>query len=446
MESTKSLKTKSSTGVQISHGTIVGMSKRLTKPGQCGLPWSVKIREMRCDPCVSLFRNMFVTQVVLSKWSIQSTDDAPEGAADFILGELRKHQHRLMFQGAKAAWEWGWAPFEVIWEKREDGHYGINRFKQLVNECTDIKVTEDGRFNGYHQNRSSFMRNGRPSKTSEDIVLRQNAQHFAFDVEGDDHCGSSQLKAMERCFDQYVNVEECSYEFDLKMSGCIIELRFPYARDEHGHNPNLAVAKAICESIRSNGCAFFEDAGESIDDPRFKKGGNGSWSIKRHEPKAGAGDSFINKMRYLDSCKARALGFPERTALEGQMGTKAEAGEHGDIAVEMIDMRTKEMIASLNEQTVDTLLCVNYGDGARGSVYLVPDGMSQSTRECIKQAYFQILSRVDGAVDELDGKQMAETLGLPLLPEDEIDEEEDGPTLVEEGEGEGSFDLFEFSV
>jgi hypothetical protein len=123
---------------------------------------------------------------------------------------------------------------------------------------------------------------------------------------------------------------------------------------------------------------------------------------------------FIDKLRYLDSCMMRGWLLPERTALEGQFGTKAEAGIHGDVGLTGSDLLHKDMVRCLNWHVVDRLLALNYGEDARGTVWIEPGPLVDEDMAFFRELFQQILTNpafaaaiikamdVDSIIDRID--------------------------------------------
>ncbi len=58
--------------------------------------------------------------------------------------------------------------------------------------------------------------------------------------------------------------------------------------------------------------------------------------------------------------------------LEAAHGTRADADAHGDVALTDAELLYGDIVAQLNGDVVDQLLALNYGQAARGSVWLKP--------------------------------------------------------------------------
>lgn len=89
------------------------------------------------------------------------------------------------------------------------------------------------------------------------------------------------------------------------------------------------------------------------------------------------------------------LMFPPHALLEGQFGTKAEAVVHAEAPVAAMEMRVRGVVDQLNNQTVDTLLELNYGKMARGCVQIEIPPITHDDSEFLKQIYQNLLSNPD---------------------------------------------------
>ena len=96
-----------------------------------------------------------------------------------------------------------------------------------------------------------------------------------------------------------------------------------------------------------------------------------AWSVELLDDKGKKQASFNDRLKYLDSQKVRGLLMPERSLLEGSYGTKAEAGVHIDLAIANMEATDRAITGMLNNQLVNQLLQLNFGDGFVNKVRVV---------------------------------------------------------------------------
>ena len=149
------------------------------------------------------------------------------------------------------------------------------------------------------------------------------------------------------------------------------------------------------------------------------------------------GLSDLLSLEYLDKLKVRGILVPERTGLEGQHGTLAEAEAHADVALTQADLTHRYVVDQLNTQVVDPLLTLNYGQHARGAVQVVPAPIVDAKRGFFRDLYKTLLSNPNFQAHELsalDLDALKDTLGLPKSTEiDRLGKQPLSPSLHNPG-------------
>lgn len=130
----------------------------------------------------------------------------------------------------------------------------------------------------------------------------------------------------------------------------------------------------------------------------------------------------IARLERLDKEIVRAYHRPEREAMEGQHGTKAEAGVQGQIGVTDSELLHADLLTQFNEQTFNRFLVTNKGPDAAGSMYWKPTPLADSARQWKETlAAALVASPVDGpeTTRHIDKRELLKTLETPLLePQD----------------------------
>jgi hypothetical protein len=133
-------------------------------------------------------------------------------------------------------------------------------------------------------------------------------------------------------------------------------------------------------------------------------------------------EAAIARLSRLDVEIMRSWGRPEREAMEGQHGTKAEAGTHGAIGTLDSEQVHSSFLRQFNRQVVDRFLVTNFGPEAAGSIYFKPAPLSDPQQE-FKQAVVQALlaSATEGpeATSHLDTRKLLKETELPMVSEEE---------------------------
>lgn len=139
---------------------------------------------------------------------------------------------------------------------------------------------------------------------------------------------------------------------------------------------------------------------------------------------SGVQRSFIDRLKYLDNLKARAFHLPERSVLEGSFGTKAEAETHADIGLGTIDMKHRIIVHHYNQQIVNELLRLNFGEGTEDTVKIIVAPLVDSRLSIIREVYRLFLQNPVSLIEELghiDGKALRQELNIPSLTDTEAE-------------------------
>jgi len=142
-------------------------------------------------------------------------------------------------------------------------------------------------------------------------------------------------------------------------------------------------------------------------------------------PKQG---NFSTRLNDLDKRFVRGLLTPERTALEGQFGTKADSGEHADLSLLIRAQEHKQITVSFNQQITDRLLVLNFGERARGAVWCDPMPLTDKQSAFLRELY-KIALQGEVAIeliDRVDWGSVQEQLDIPLN-ENPVDRPESEP-------------------
>ena len=109
------------------------------------------------------------------------------------------------------------------------------------------------------------------------------------------------------------------------------------------------------------------------------------------------------------------MGVPERAALEGQFGTKAEAGVHGDFAITNIEMRHKKIVQIINWHVVNHTLRLNWGEKEENTVWIKAWPLNDVVKRYLASVYDKILTSPEAASQELadiDAEALRDRLGI----------------------------------
>jgi len=117
----------------------------------------------------------------------------------------------------------------------------------------------------------------------------------------------------------------------------------------------------------------------------------------------------------------RGYLVPERAGIEGQFGTKAEAEAHTDIVLFEGQWTLDDLIRHLNWYIVDQLLALNYGEAARGTVWIEAEPIIDEQAGLLRELVKSVISSdtIDIFQTWTDVDQILDQLGIPRRPEGE---------------------------
>lgn len=378
-------------------------------------------REMLNDPTIALCQAAAAAPIRSAGWSVEADDDAPEEAVSLITDIFESHRPWILAQAVRSIY-YGWQGFEKVWSIDEGGYTIITQFKPLLPDWTEITVDEYGTMTGMRQH-------GVTLDLSKSLVI-------SYDVEGDNWYGRSRMENLRRwAWCPWKGGARKLEQYQTKTAGVIPMITYPEGQGYDQNNgvlTNYEIAtRALATLSQATGIAMPNTLHPWAEDA-LRNGANLNdllaWKIQLIEPRAGHGSEFVGALSYQDKLKARGYLIPERAILEGQYGTKAEAGTHGDVALSISQSVLDDIVRQINMQAVDDVLSTNFGPDVRGKVYLKPapieDDELMLFRELVKGLY---TSAPDLMRTDLDMDAILDRLNLPKAAEHIGLEGEDGP-------------------
>lgn len=391
-----------------------------------------KVRLMRRHPTVRLVRQLLVATMAQAPWSVETKDNAPEGATEFIEEMFLPQQDLLMTRSICGSFDFGWQPWEKVFNYHpETMQVGIGKFKPLLQDQTDIVIkTSTGEYAGVKQ----F-----------DVYLKpSNAMLINRDVEGTYFYGEGAMKSIETAFNRHMVTDDANVRYDNKISGAHWVVKYPEGASTFNGRKgvdNATIANAILTRLEGSGSVVIPQNVLAFKTNLDAQAGGSAWDIELITADAAAQAGFQQRLAYLDAMIVRAAGFPERSILEGQYGTKAEAGEHADFAVENMDHGNKQITTQINKSSVNQVLALNYGSKAADSVYLKCAPIADDKLDTIKAVYMAAIANPAVGVNELqqlDMQAIRDKVGLPTLAHDEMGNSIGGPDYTQ-GTGRNGF-------
>ena len=360
-------------------------------------------RKMRKHPTIALARALSIAPIVAAEWSVETDDDVPNTVANFLQEQFVAVREPLMETALLGGIDFGHQAFEKVFHTRSDGLIGLRKLKPLLQDLTEILVTETGAFNGLRQKTVTLP--------VESCLL------VSFRVEGTDWYGTPLLENARDRWNDWEDANRGAARYDRKIAGAHWIVRYPnsQSRDATGSlRDNSEIAAEILQTLEASGSIALADEVQAFVDSMGAA--KSQWQISLLEDAGGRQPTFVERLRYLDSLMARAILIPERSVLEGQYGTKAEAGEQIDLALTQADLMHRHVTRIVNWYAVDQLLVFNWGEAMRGKARLVASPIRDAKLQYVREVYAAFLANPNGFLEEsglIDTDAIKDALGVP---------------------------------
>ena len=396
-----------------------------SQPGDQRLPRETQLmsyqdlRAMRKHPTIAIVRRLIAAPMLASAWSVESNDYAPEGAKDFVDAQMQRWRSTILRAASRAVCDYGWQGFELVYGATEKGNT-LELVKPLLQSMTTILVDKKtGDFLGYEQTDAD----GRPV-----IVQGLECLRVTFDLEGTYWYGTPRLEAAKQPWTDWRTIAAANDRYDTKVAGSSWVIHYPQGRSDYNGQEqmdNYDIAIDLLSKLQASGAIVVPQTMQervdelNADSPR-------AWKIELISDGVSPQYSFVARMKYLDALMARAVGLPERAILEGQFGTKAEAGEHADFAITDVEMTHDVIVEEVNFGPVDTLLRLNYGEEAVGTVRVKAAPLSSERKKQLRLLYEKFLSSPETLaleVDRVDMSALRDQLEIPYLSDEDREDE-----------------------
>jgi len=341
-------------------------------------------REMRNDPTIALARAVATAPIRSINASVEADDDVLEERIELIRSTVdtlwRSTIENLIF-----SMDYGWQSFEKVFNvvrgaeipgdhpglKDNSLYMVLRRLKSLIPEYTSVVVLPDGQYNGL----KNGPRRGMNGEDKRKYLGPEKSFWYTHDKEGDNWYGQSVMHRAEEAYFGGKRVGVKADEYITKNAKPIPIIEYPEGEsvDQGGRTVNnQQIAETVLAHLgKSLGVAVPSIAGAYID-ALIKSGVNpnkiNAWNINFLESSGNHGTEFTDFMRNHDINKFRAWLVPERAAMEGKYGTKAESEVQGDLVLVNADLVIQNMTEWFNTRVVDQLLVMNFGEEARGTV------------------------------------------------------------------------------
>jgi len=384
-------------------------SSPIIMPGARTRPGTFKVyRRMQANPTIALARMAAMAPIRAAKWGVESVEGTPE---EWKI-EIEQAMTPLWSQYVKdalRALDYGFAGFEKVFELR-DNLVQYQKVKPLLVDITDImEDKETGAFAGFKQ---------------KGIVIDEDKSVlYTYDGEAGSLYGRSRNENCRAEWSKWDDAAKKSSQYTTKAAGVIPLIMYPegQSNDATGTAVDNAehAAKMLGQLGQGNGVympmlymAWAEDALRAgVDVTQLMQ-----WQISFIETKGQHGKEIIELMRHWESLLMRGWLVPERTATEGQHGTKAESEVHAGLSLTISDLDLQDIVDVANKQLVNPLLEFNHGQEAKDSVFIKPEKLGSDEQVFFRQLLKEVFAHpqnLDLFLNVLNVSALLDVAGLP---------------------------------
>lgn len=423
-------------------GGIAGVMSNLPGFGKPGPGTYALYRQMANDPTVAFAKAMATAPIRAAEHTWEKDDEAPEARLEFIRNQIEP-RWRWLISNALRAMEFGWQGFELVHELVDGQSWGLSgewigyrKVKPLLQDLpTDIlEDRETGAYGGLQQGKIKLP----PPKT----------WTFIYDWTPGNLYGRSRHENIKRDWSNLNDVVKKEGQYTTAIAGVIMMLQYPEGTslDAAGSRvDNIDLAKRLLAKVASGQSVAMPNTIVKWAESLVERGLTGMdiqklrpWLFDIIETKRDHGKAFVDQRRHKESLIFQGWLVPPRAGLEGQFGTKAEAGEHADVGIQIAEETHLDLIEYVNLYLINPLLILNWGEEAKGTIrvkavpmvdeqkalfreILIAAGASPAAQEAFESfASLQEMAKAHG-LPEPDEQAVSALQQLRGTPEDEVE-------------------------
>ena len=371
-------------------------------------------RRISAHPTVALVMRMVTAPVVANTWGWVARPGTPGAWVEFVRAALEPLRTAALTDGLSAL-AFGFAAFEKVWATDGAGRVVVERLKPLVPDHTAVLVDDGGNVRG--------LRNQVPGQPPRDL-LGSKGFLFTYDGPFGNPYGRSRHENVRVTWGQALQTAERLAQYQKKVAGVIAQLHYPEgtSRDASGvERGNDQVAQQILEAVSMGRSVRFPNLFASVDDPAAaaELAGKSQWVLSQFE--LGGTDysaGLLDSLAYYDKLLFRGWLRPERTGLEAQHGTRADAQQHSDNGVLDAELVDAAFAAAFNAGVVDDLLAVNFGPAARGAVRVDPSPIADAKQQSAQAVLAALLANpvtAPAVAGRIDVAAVLQDLDVPVV-------------------------------
>jgi hypothetical protein len=375
-------------------------------------------RTIRRQPTIAMARALSIAPIVAAEWQVESDEGAPPEWAAFVRKQLLPIREPLVQTIMENRVDYGWSPWEKVFDVAKwDGgpeRLVIKKLKPLLVDITEILVDpKTGDFAGFEQPEV-------PGTSQKVNIELPYSLLVSFGVEGTNWYGEALLENIRLEYLKWLDASDGAERYDRKLAGSHWVIYYPAGQSMYNGamTPNADIAQAILAALESSGSVAIPAGVKAwLDETNagaVAEGGTG-WTIDIKDP-SGKQGTFIERMNYLDKLFVRGMITPERAVLEGEYGTKAEAGIHADWALTQRELEHRHVTRIINADLVEQLLELNFGEQARGKVRLKAAPLVDAKLAFFRLLYQALIANPMAStelIENLDLSALGDLVGTP---------------------------------
>jgi hypothetical protein len=372
---------------------------------------------MRRHPTIALARYLAIAPILAQRWDYKELKGAPAGAAQMVEDAFEDGRLQLLQKTLLGIMDFGFMSFEKLFDFMDD-FLIIKQFKPLIHDLTLPLINgATGELAGVRQ-------------TWINLPI-EKLFYVTEETEGTMWYGRSRLENVELAYDGWVECNAAAARYDQKAAGTMLVVKVPDGNTVvNGETlTNMEAAHKFIKAIQSNGgiavprqlATLLAKAGSNLP-PDIGEYLDWNFELLQDTPKQ---TGFIERQSYLDKQILRGMLVLERTAVEGQYGTRSEASVHMDAALTICDIHHHLVLKQLNKQCVDQILELNYGSEARGTVCIEAETLDDEQNQFFRDIYMKAMDNPAALQDfkKMDIDELSEELGVPLS--DKVNEKQE---------------------
>jgi len=395
-------------------------------------------RFMLDHPRIRQVRAQVWNTILSGEWSWEVREGTNEAWVE-LLKDMFDCQRLTTLIDTLRALDYGHAGFEKVWEVR-DGKWWMVRSKPLAVDTTGIMIDKaTGDFVG--------LRYG----PTADWLNKSKCWLFTYDGEAGEYYGRSRLENIRStAWRDWLDAATDMFRLSEKISGIIPIITTPSGSytDSTGKTTSWSSnAIAAIKALRTGQGVWFPTAAlpdqRTADNLALAKISLVNIDVKDFGSHAPAIAGLLERMQHDEDLMFAGYLRSARTGMQSKNGSRADSEQHTDTDTTDCEIVDALIAEAFNKQVVDDVLTLNFGEQARGAVYIKPAKLRDIHREVdlkiidaalndpeLRQQYLEQVA-IDTINDRrgvptLDGKDMV----LEAVPTDTT-----GETLIDSGGG-----------